>query len=287
MKYSLLATDLDGTLLNEDKEIDSKTIEAIHEFRSRGGRVVISSGRSPLSTKWIAETIGLKNEPIIAYNGAVILDEEGKVLEQYPFQNEALLSFLDACQEEGVYAQFYEGDNLLVSEKAKWNLNWIENNIPELKNIGGRKELCDRYREKCQVKLVENLRGYIRENQPNITKIAVFNEGGSLRDFSEKIAQEYDHFEISSSLNYLNLEISPSGITKAASLGKVAEHLGIPLSQTAAIGDNFNDMFMLEMAGLGIAMGNAPDEVKRHADAVTLTNNEGGAGKAIQDYLLF
>ena len=82
LKYKLLATDLDGTLLNEQKEIDKENIEAIHEFRQKGGRVVICSGRSPISTRWIADTIGLKGEPTIAYNGAFTLNENGEIIER-------------------------------------------------------------------------------------------------------------------------------------------------------------------------------------------------------------
>ncbi|XJZ27049.1 HAD family hydrolase [Bacillota bacterium Lsc_1132] len=78
MKYPLLAVDLDGTLFTDEKEIELETIEALQEYRDRGGKVVISSGRSPLSTKWVAETIGIEGEPIIAYNGAIIINEHGR-----------------------------------------------------------------------------------------------------------------------------------------------------------------------------------------------------------------
>jgi Cof subfamily protein (haloacid dehalogenase superfamily) len=286
MNYSLLATDLDGTLFNEEKEIAPSTIKAIHEFRSKGGRVVICSGRSPLSTKWIAEIIGLKGEPIIAYNGAILLNEQGKVWEQFTFQNETVLSFLDACQSEGIYAHVYEGDTLLIPEEGKWNQRWIENNIPALVKSGGRLETCESYRKQCCVKLIENFPAYIREHRPAITKMAVFHESGLLRDFSTSITHTFADLEISSSLNYRNLEISPAGITKAAALVKLVSHLGMPLSETAAIGDNYNDVLMLKTAGLGIAMGNAPEEVRLAANVVTCTNNEDGVGSAIREFLL-
>ena len=137
MKYPLLATDLDGTLLTSQKEIAAETIQAIHEYRRNGGKVIICSGRSPLSAKWIARTIGLKDEPIIAYNGAILLDENGEVREQSVFQHESLLHFWELCEAEGIYAHFYEGDTLLVPEVNKWNQNWIENNIPTFEKSGG------------------------------------------------------------------------------------------------------------------------------------------------------
>jgi len=286
LKYSLLATDLDGTLLNDQKEIDIETIEAIHEYRRRGGKVVICSGRSPLSTKWIANTIGLKGEPIIAYNGAILLDENGEVQEQAVFQHEPLLHFWELCEAEGIYAHFYEGDTLLVPMVNKWNENWIENNIPTLEKSGGRIKDCESMRKNCKIKVIDHFYQYMKENQPKITKIAVFDDEDRLADFSKQIVEQVEDMEISSSFNFLNLEISPSGVTKAAALVKLTEQQGIPISQTAAIGDNYNDSLMLSAVGLGIAMGNAPEKVKKLADQVTENNNEAGVAKAIRRYLL-
>ncbi|WP_190284717.1 Cof-type HAD-IIB family hydrolase [Bacillus sp. S3] len=287
MKYSLLATDLDGTLLNDEKEIDVETIEAIQEYRSQGGRVVICSGRSPLSTKWIARTIGLEGEPIIAYNGAILLDETGEISEQAIFQHEPLLLFWELCEAEGIYAHFYEGDTLLVPAVNKWNENWIENNIPALEKSGASPASCETVRKYCQVKVIDHFYQYMKEQQPKITKIAVFDDGDRLAEFSKRIAEQVGgDMEISSSFNFLNLEISPSGVTKASALLKLIEQHGIPITQTAAIGDNYNDSLMLSMAGLGIAMGNAPEKVKLLADHVTGNNNEAGVAAAIRRYLL-
>ncbi|MEH7252515.1 Cof-type HAD-IIB family hydrolase [Neobacillus niacini] len=286
MKYKLLATDLDGTLLNEQKEIDVENIQAIQEYRERGGRVVICSGRSPLSTRWIANTIGLKGEPIIAYNGAIMLDENGVISEQAVFQHNHLLSFWELCEGESLYAHFYEGDTLLVPRAANWNENWIANNIPTLAKTGGKPGELEQFRGQCQVKLVDDFYHYFRSNQPKITKIAVFDEGDRLADFSKVMGEKVEGLEISSSLNYLNLEISPSGVSKASSLIKLSEKHHIPISQIAAIGDNYNDTLMLRAAGLGIAMGNAPEEVKEQADVVTGRNDEAGVAQAIRRYLL-
>lgn len=286
MKYPLLATDLDGTLLNDQKEIEVETIEAIHEYRKRGGRVVICSGRSPLSTQWIARTIGLKGEPIIAYNGAIVINENGEISEQSVFPYEPLMSFWKLCESEGIYAHFYEGDTLLVPQVNKWNQNWIENNIPTLENSGGERLHCQSFRDKCQVKVVKDFYRYLKEQEPNITKIAVFDDGNKLVDFTKRLKDQVVDLEISSSFNFVNLEITPSGVTKASALAKLTEQLEIPLPQTAAIGDNFNDALMLSVAVMGIAMGNAPEKVRQLADQVTENNNEAGVAKAIRRYLL-
>jgi Cof subfamily protein (haloacid dehalogenase superfamily) len=286
VKYPLLATDLDGTLFNDKKEIDLETVQAIQEYRRMGGKVVICSGRSPLSTKWIASAIGLKGEPIIAYNGAILLDEKGQVIEQSVFQLETIKSFLEICEAEGIYAHLYEGDTLLIPKVNKWNENWIENNFPVLERIGAEIKTCARLRKECKVKVIDNFFQFLNINRPNINKMAVFHDGNILRDFSNRTISQVESLEISSSLNYLNLEISPSGVTKASALVKLTDRLDISISQTAAIGDNFNDSFMLKTVGLGIAMGNAPEEVKQIADKVTRNNNEAGVAYAIHRYLL-
>lgn len=286
LKYPLLAVDLDGTLFTDEKEIQAETIEAILEYREKGGKVVISSGRSPMSTKWVAETIGIACAPIIAYNGEVILDQHGEIHEQSVFQHDTLLTFWELCEAAGHYAQFYEGDTLLVPAVNEWNQNWIENNIPLLEKSGGKRETCEGLRKKCEVKVIDHFYQYIKEKQPAITKIAVFDKGEKLQDFSIRFAGLESALEISSSFGFRNLEITPSGISKASALIKVTQLLGIPISQTAAIGDNFNDSLMLETAGFGIVMGNAPEEVKQTANAVTDTNNEAGVAKAIRKYLL-
>jgi Cof subfamily protein (haloacid dehalogenase superfamily) len=286
LKYRLVAVDLDGTLLNDKKEIDHETIRALHNYRHKGGSVVITSGRSPLSTRWIAETIGLKDEPIIAYNGAIILDEKGQWLSQEIFQINTLLNLWEICETEGLYAHFYEGDTLLIPEINQWNEHWIENNIPHLKQSGGLAKNCGTYRAKCGIKTVNDFYSYFKTEQPRIAKIAIFDKQNSLVDFAKQLGERIEGLEISSSFHFLNLEISPSGVTKASALAKICEWLNIPLSQIAAIGDNFNDAMMLSEAGLGIAMGNAPDEVKQLADQVTGSNSEAGVAQAIRNYLL-
>lgn len=286
MKYSLLATDLDGTLLNKNKEIDKETIQAIHEFRSRGGRVVICSGRSPLAAGWIAETIDLMGEPIIAYNGSIILDGNRQRIGESIFKEDILLEFWNLCREAGIYAHFYEGDHLLIPEENQWNHKWVENNILPLKVTGGIIQNCERYRKQCRVNLINDVYDYIKTNRPEISKIAVFHENKSLVGFAQRLKRELGGLEVSSSLNYQNLEISPEGVSKSSALVKVADKLDIPLSEVAAIGDNFNDILMLKTAGLGIAMGNAPHDVKMEADVITENNDNLGVAKAICHYLL-
>ncbi|MBP3038797.1 HAD family phosphatase [Bacillaceae bacterium Marseille-Q3522] len=285
MKYKLLAIDLDGTLLNTEKVIDPQAIRAIRSFREQGGKVVICSGRSPLSTRWVSEYIGL-NEPIIAYNGSVIQTAAGEILTQSLFPNDAVLSLTELCKTEAAYIQLYEGDQLLFSEENDINRHWIENNILSLAASGKLTDRCEAYRSMCRVLQVDDWAEYFKKMNPSISKIAIFQSSKSPVHLMNKITMLSDEFEISSSWNFENLEISPKAVTKAFALKKLSQQLQIPLSQIAAIGDNVNDMQMLKAAGLGIAMGNAPEIVKKEADEITDTNDKNGVAKAIRNYLL-
>ncbi|MCM3587537.1 HAD family hydrolase [Mesobacillus maritimus] len=286
MEYKVLALDLDGTVFNSKKEIDKETIQAIHEYKDRGGTVVICSGRSPLSTKWVSETLGL-DDPIVAYNGAVFQEANGQILAQAAFSQQGILTFLEACERYDVYGHLYEGDHLLVPERNRWNNNWIENNIPALHFSGGKKETCEYFRRQCSVKQIDDLQDYVSANTPQILKFAAFRKDEKqFHEFRQYLNGLNNEFVVSSSLDFLNLEISPVNTTKGTALSELIQSLSFEWSEVAAIGDNFNDVDMLQSAGLGIAMGNAPEEVKAKANTVTTANDELGVAKAIKERML-
>lgn len=282
MEYKLLALDLDGTVFNSRKEIDQETITSIHEFKNLGGKVVICSGRSPLSTRWVSETLRI-NDPIIAYNGAVIQKANGEIIYQSVFTKEGIQAFIDACEKYDVYGHLYEGDNLLVPERNKWNENWIESNIPSFTLSGGEQERCENFRRQCEVRHIDKLKDYVEGKDSDILKFAAFRkEASKFHEFTVYLSEINTEFEVTSSLNFANLEISPAKITKGAALKRLIKRLGLEMTEVAAIGDNFNDLDMLCSVGLGIAMGNAPAQVKKAANMVTGTNDELGVAKAIQ-----
>lgn len=285
MKYKVLAIDMDGTLLDVQQEISKENVNAIQEYRNNGGHVIVCSGRSPLSTRWLAEYIGLA-EPIIAYNGAVIQNYDGEIRKTLNFKLHDLQRIAAYCEKNGLYLQLYEGDHLIVSEKNKRNERWIENNILALQQSGASKERCDYYRSQCSVQHTESLTKYLEKNIPNISKAAIFADKEKIMKCAGELHEERLDIHISSSLDYANLEISPQNGTKEYALEKVVEELGYSINEAAAIGDNFNDLGMLKAAGLGIAMGNAPEDVKEAADHTTKKNSEAGVAYAIQTFIL-
>jgi HAD superfamily hydrolase (TIGR01484 family) len=116
-------------------------------------------------------------------------------------------------------------------------------------------------------------------------KFGYHTEDDAVRSKILQTLSSWGTLEITNSSPY-NLEINPLGMNKASGVGEVCELLGIDMSQVVAVGDSLNDISMIRAAGLGVAMGNAQDQVKQAADAVTGTNDEDGVAQVIRDYVL-
>lgn len=116
-------------------------------------------------------------------------------------------------------------------------------------------------------------------------KFGFYEENSELLAQIRKEVTSWDLFEITNS-NINNIELNPKGISKASGMIEVCKLQGIEMSEVIAMGDSMNDLTMIRAAGLGVAMGNAQDELKANADLVTVTNNEHGVAKIIHEYIL-
>ncbi|MGW5955904.1 Cof-type HAD-IIB family hydrolase [Bacillus mycoides] len=283
MKYPILAIDLDGTLLNSHKQIEAANIKAIHMFRKRGGNVIVCSGRSPLATRWISETIGLI-EPIISFNGGVIQFEEDNYLDKNKFQGKTVLEVLNICENKPVEVILYTENRLVIPEITSLNSRWC-NEIINLQPSGGCPKRQKFYQNKCLTQIEKNLTTYIINSNTPVLKIAILKKGEN-EEFMhiEKIFRSIEEVEVNKAPKYL--ELSPKGCSKGSALQKLGSKLGFQMSELAAIGDNHNDLSMLKTAGLGIAMGNAQELVKKRVTIQTDTNDNAGVAKAIYEHLL-
>lgn len=116
-------------------------------------------------------------------------------------------------------------------------------------------------------------------------KFSMYHEDRRILDDIRRVVTDWDVMDITNS-NPNNLEFNPKGISKARGVKEVCEHLGIQMSEVVAIGDSLNDALMIQHAGLGVAMGNAQDEVKEVADMVVATNDESGVARLISEVIL-
>jgi len=262
--YKFIALDVDGTLMTSERTIAESTRKAIQAAREIGVLVCISSGRPYVGVGPIAKDLGLK-APMIAYNGGMIVDS---TTDQILYE-----CSVDPDDARKVIADAHKEDTTLII--------WSQDKL----YVNRMDERVDSYRQISDVvpHLIEDYEALI---QQGITKILWIDELDTIVAFREKYRAKYgQRLNVVRSLPMF-LEFVDKGVSKAEAMKKIGERHGIRREEMIAIGDGDNDLEMLEYAGLGIAMGNAHEEVKEAADAVTASNDEDGIAKAIQKYIL-
>jgi Cof subfamily protein (haloacid dehalogenase superfamily) len=273
MKYKMIAMDMDGTLLNSSKEVTKRSKEILKRAEDLGVKLVICTGRIFTSARVYAKFIGTK-APIVASNGAYIREKDrDEIIFQKPMKNSELYEIVKMIKEYGFYPHLFTPDTiysekLVFSSKAytKWN-----ETLPK--------------EDRIKVEIVENLNDVIDKNNNEILKAVVISEDtDKLSELRQRIDNKMDVSIVSSLYN--NFEVMSKGISKGNAVRILADYYKITKDEVICIGDSENDMSMLEYAGLGIAMGNATDEIKSIADYITSTNDEDGVAQAIEKFIL-
>lgn len=267
MSYKIIAFDIDGTLTNSEKIITQPTKEAILDIQKRGYKIVLSSGRPTPGMVKIADDLCLNQYGgyVLSYNGAKIIDWHTK---EIIYEKELPCSVIPDLYRHAVEGNVgiitYE-DNHVVAGTPIDDYMRIESKINQL-----------------EIKYVENFSNYV-----NFTtnKCLMTGEHEILQIVEKKLKKRYKSLlSIYFSEPYF-LEIMPQKVDKAQSLLKLLNMLGMTNEDMICCGDGFNDISMIEVAGLGIAMENAQDVVKAAADYITLSNDNDGILHVIQKFL--
>lgn len=268
MAYKVLALDIDGTLTDSAKRITDRTKEAVLAAAKKGVKIVIASGRPVQGIRAFAEELKLKENDgyILSFNGGRLIScRTGEIIHDMKLPLEYLPEIYALSKEYGVNLMSYEGDDL-ITETPDDEFLAIEARINGL-----------------GIKKVDNLVKHI--NFP-INKCLMLGEGNYLAQVEKKVhAALCDRMDVYRSEPYF-LEILPKGVDKAKALEKLLGTLGFKREELMACGDGFNDLTMIEYAGLGVAMENARDEVKKRADYVTCSNDEDGVAAAVEKFIL-
>ena len=271
MSIKLIALDLDGTLLTTDKRITARTRTAIEECERRGIQIVPATGRAMRAVP--AEILEL---PGVRYgiftNGASVWDiREGKsIADQYIDWQTAL----KAVERLENYPMLYD---LYIEGRGICEAQFLE----RLEEFGVPPENCRIIRSSRQP--VPNLIAYLKEFHCPVQKInLIFREKAVKAEVRQELTQ-MEALCVTSSLPW-NLEVNAQGATKGGGLERLRKHLHISREETMAFGDGENDLPMIQAAGLGIAMENGADFLKKQADAITLTNDRDGVAAAIEQY---
>lgn len=267
MEKHLIAVDLDGTLLTDNKTISRRTKTALYKAMEKGHHVVISTGRPYRASKAFYTELDL-NTPIVNFNGAYVhhpLNPNWGVFHS-PLGLDTAKHLIKTCEA-------YDLVNIMVEVKDDVYIKNPEPMALEAFAVGNPKIITGDINETLNDGPTCVLVQPLRENVSHLIK-----------DLEEQHADAVQQRSWGEPWNII--EIIRPGINKAVGLHRVAEDLNIPAHHIIAFGDEDNDIDMLQYAGLGIAMGNAVDDIKKIANDVTATNEEDGIAQYLEKVLL-
>ena len=256
MSYKLLALDVDGTLLNENGKLTSRTIAAVKKAYDSGVHVVLSTGRSLEQTRPILDELGIEGI-IVSHNGATTLKTDTReIIHEYSYDIKEVTEIIKHCRKYDIHFYVCTALNLYVERMDDYQIKLFE-----------KYNLVHKMSDDV-LSLTEKVAKFTVDDQQKVDGWRDINTT-KLRKTSDGFFQDIIH----------------SQAHKANALEQVLKKLNINKTEMIAIGDYYNDLEMIEDAGLGIAMGNAPDDLKEKADVVTSSNNEDGVYHALEKYL--
>lgn len=266
MAIKLLALDLDGTVVSDLHKVSKAVEDAIKEALAKGVVVTIATGREWPATLKFAKCLGI-TAPVICYQGALIQDLQNNRALKTQYIPDKL------CRDIIKYARKNKLPMVLYTSDAHYT---------ELPSPLIQKTL---HTTDTSLAVVNNLLGVLSKDTHPL-KFLFIQDLSNIEKVSRQLAANFgDDFSIIRTHEIIVEAILPD-VSKGHALKDLAKHLDIPLSQTMAIGDQENDVSMIENAGIGIAMGNAVKSAKAVADIIAPTVADDGVAWAIKKYIL-
>lgn len=270
----LVAIDIDGTLLDPHFQISTRNVAALRSAHQAGAQILLATGRRHDYALPIAQELGI---PVwlISSNGALIRSTEGETFyfDRLPRASALkLIRHMDQFRGNAVLTFDRPGHDALILERVE-ELNqtisrWIQNNERYIRYISPLEDALT-HEDPIQAMYCGRV-GRMQQAQARLAQADFLDEISILRT-------QYDHRDL------CILDVLNHDCTKGHALRRWAEHHGIPRSQVMAIGDNYNDLEMLEFAGLPVIMGNASEELKQNGWRLTASNAESGVAQALEE----
>ncbi len=269
----ILFSDLDGTLLDDEKNVSSRDLDSINKIIAEGHRFVIATGRPLYSAKVVANELSLYRPGIFlaCSNGGVIYDcGEEKVISANTVDFDTVGKMFKAASDEGLHIHTYTDDHVVSLRET-----------PELKGY------CKRI--KMPYRILERIPEDLPAPPPKFVVMSIVE--GRSRQILEEFERKYrditeGHVESVFSMDFL-LEYLPPDVSKGNAVMMLCDLLDIPVANSIAAGDEANDISMLDAAGLGVVVKNGNDAAKSHAGYVTnRTNNESAIAEIVEKFIL-
>lgn len=264
--YKMLVLDFDDTLLSDDLTISKKNVDAIRKAKELGVNIICCSGRSDDSMLPFIEEMDTHDdhELFISFNGARIDSVDGSNVYLKPISQTIMRDLIDLGHEHNITTQLYYDRHVIVEEENKYSKVYQE-------------------RTNMNVKVVEDVK-----ELPYSTKV-LFHEDDPklLEDLRQVLIKKYGDVVNIFYSKPMYLEVLHKDVNKGLSVKYMAEKLNIKQDEVIAVGDSFNDIFMIEYAGLGVAVQNSRDEIKKVANYVTQAdNNEDAIAEVVEKFIL-
>jgi Cof subfamily protein (haloacid dehalogenase superfamily) len=261
MQVKLLAIDVDGTLLNDDHQLTERTKSAISQIKERGVKVVLATGRGPVSCFPIMEELAL-TEPIITHNGAVIVGPQTKQIAlEIGFKAEELLPIIQYCRQTGIHFDASTAFEM-----------YVEGRTPEADQMY--KKFFANPRMVADTSLLKD----------QIVKFTLFGDEKQMDQALEEVAFKFPDWSIIRSGETFIDVIHPKA-TKGNALKRILKEQNILPAQVIAFGNYYNDLEMIQLAGIGVAMENSPEQIRHLADRITVSNNDDGVAVVIEEII--
>ncbi|WP_087064625.1 Cof-type HAD-IIB family hydrolase [Intestinibacillus massiliensis] len=282
-KYKLLALDLDGTLLDENSRVPEENARAVRTAQGLGVQVALCTGRNAADARRFSAMLAAPADWAVTANGADVRPLDGGApVYTAPLERTQCDTILQICSDFEADPCLYTADKLYYG----WEFRKF---VASLRGRGHPVDeaLCDPGLFIGAPAAWQALLG--REPEPFIKAILYHSDPDMVDRMQDALAQT-GLFELAPSVMYggalKNVEVNRKGVHKGRALAALAAQLGMGLDEVMAVGDSDNDLTMLQMAGLGVAMGDAAAHIRAAADAVTDGYTACGVARAIERYIL-
>lgn len=266
VKYKMIVTDLDDTLLNSKKQVSPIDKEAIMKAQKAGIKFILASGRPTFAMKELAQELKLADygSYILSFNGSIITEcSTGKNITEESLTKEDIHLMYDFSKKHNTHILTYINDEIISETNSEYidvEVNLTKMNHRKVEDL---KKTVDRDAVKCML----------------------LEEPSYLKKVEEELKKEYGNkYSIAISKPFF-LEVTKLGVDKGTAVKKLADILGIKIEEVIAAGDSFNDLPMLKAAGTSIAVANAQPEIKEIVDFVVSSNDEGGMAELINKFI--
>lgn len=282
-QYKILALDLDGTLLDARSRIPKENARAVRLAQQAGVQIVLCTGRNVREVRRFSEQLEAEPDWLVTANGAAV---------QKP--NDAKPAFFDGLDERML--------DIILTECAAIDTDPCLYTTQDLYYGHAFRHFLENLQRRGRVVMDEADEGYhfvadrnawrtVLKNEPRpFTKAILYHDDPEAIAPLTKALERYGIFELAPSVMFggelRNVEVNRMGVHKGRGLEWLAQHLGCTLENVIAIGDSENDLTMLQMAGLGVAMANSEPSIRAAADVITGSNTENGVAQAVHRYIL-